>query len=770
MDNQGPNNYNYNNGPGNNGSGGNGNNGGNRPGGNGGRNNRGGQGIMAFILLTLVALFVYALISNSISHASTQEKSYSDFIKQLDKGNVKSVEFDSYEIDYKLVDDGHKDYDITYYTGRVADDELVPTLKKAKTSEGKSIEIKAAIPDNTSTWIFNILSFIVPLILLWVLLAFVSKKMGGSMGMGVGKSTAKVYVEKSTGVNFKDVAGQDEAKESLQEVVDFLHNPKRYTDIGAKLPKGALLVGPPGTGKTLLAKAVAGEAGVPFFSLAGSDFVEMFVGVGASRVRDLFKEAQKMAPCIIFIDEIDAIGKSRDSRYGGGNDEREQTLNQLLAEMDGFDTSKGLLILAATNRPEVLDKALLRPGRFDRRIIVDKPDLKGRLETLKVHSKDVKMDESVDLDALALATAGLVGSDLANMINEAAINAVKNGRQLVNQSDLFEAFELVAVGGKEKKDRVMSDKERKIVSYHEVGHALVSALQKNTEPVQKITIVPRTMGALGYTLQTPEEEKYLETKDDTKANTPATEALIAELEKAAADGCPTAPEVLAKKDYLAKKSVWIFGGDGWAYDIGFGGLDHVLASGENVNVMVFDTEMYSNTGGQASKASNIGEVCQFAAAGKEIGKKSLAEIAMSYGYVYVAQIALGANPAQALKAIEEAESYNGPSLIIGYAPCELHGIAKGGMNHCQDEMKKAVKAGYWNLFSFNPALKAEGKNPFTLTSKEGDGSYQDFLNNEARYTRLVKPFPERAERLFAKSEEVANERYQHLLKLVDLYK
>lgn len=517
MDNQGPNNYNYNNGPGNNGFGGNGNNGGNRPGGNGGRNNRGGQGIMAFILLTLVALFVYALISNSISHASTQEKSYSDFIKQLDKGNVKSVEFDSYEIDYKLVDDGHKDYDITYYTGRVADDELVPTLKKAKTSEGKSIEIKAAIPDNTSTWIFNILSFIVPLILLWVLLAFVSKKMGGSMGMGVGKSTAKVYVEKSTGVNFKDVAGQDEAKESLQEVVDFLHNPKRYTDIGAKLPKGALLVGPPGTGKTLLAKAVAGEAGVPFFSLAGSDFVEMFVGVGASRVRDLFKEAQKMAPCIIFIDEIDAIGKSRDSRYGGGNDEREQTLNQLLAEMDGFDTSKGLLILAATNRPEVLDKALLRPGRFDRRIIVDKPDLKGRLETLKVHSKDVKMDESVDLDALALATAGLVGSDLANMINEAAINAVKNGRQLVNQADLFEAFELVAVGGKEKKDRVMSDKERKIVSYHEVGHALVSALQKNTEPVQKITIVPRTMGALGYTLQTPEEEKYLETKDELLA-------------------------------------------------------------------------------------------------------------------------------------------------------------------------------------------------------------------------------------------------------------
>jgi cell division protease FtsH len=339
--------------------------------------------------------------------------------------------------------------------------------------------------------------------------------------MGMGKSTAKIYTEKSTGVTFKDVAGQDEAKESLQEVVDFLHNPKKYRDIGAKLPKGALLVGPPGTGKTLLAKAVAGEAHVPFLSLAGSDFVEMFVGVGASRVRDLFKDAEKMAPCIIFIDEIDAIGKSRDSRFGGGNDEREQTLNQLLAEMDGFDSSKGILMIAATNRPEVLDKALLRPGRFDRRIIVDKPDLKGRLETLKVHSKDVHMDETVDLDALALATAGLVGSDLANMINEAAIIAVKNGRQFVNQKDLFEAFELVAVGGKEKKDRIMSDKERKIVSYHEVGHALVSALQKNSEPVQKITIVPRTMGALGYTLQTPEEEKYLETRDEliAKINT-----------------------------------------------------------------------------------------------------------------------------------------------------------------------------------------------------------------------------------------------------------
>ena len=505
MDNQGPNKYNYNNGN-------NGGNGGRNSGGN--RNNRGGQGIMAFVITALLALFVYALISNHISNASTQEKTYTDFLEELDKGNVKSVEFDSYEIDYTLVDDGHDSYDVKYYTGRIADEELLKELKTSKTSEGKPIKINAAIPDNTSTWVLNILSFIIPLLLLWVLFAFLSKKMGGSMGMGVGKSTAKVYVEKSTGVTFKDVAGQDEAKESLQEVVDFLHNPGKYKTIGAKLPKGALLVGPPGTGKTLLAKAVAGEAGVPFFSLAGSDFVEMFVGVGASRVRDLFKEAQKMAPCIIFIDEIDAIGKSRDSKFGSVNDEREQTLNQLLAEMDGFDTSKGLLILAATNRPEVLDKALLRPGRFDRRIIVDKPDLKGRLETLKVHSKDVKMDETVDLDALALATAGLVGSDLANMINEAAINAVKHGRQFVNQADLFEAFELVAVGGKEKKDRVMSDKERKIVSYHEVGHALVSALQKNTEPVQKITIVPRTMGALGYTLQTPEEEKYLETKDE----------------------------------------------------------------------------------------------------------------------------------------------------------------------------------------------------------------------------------------------------------------
>ena len=522
MDNQAPNNYNngnynggdnYNNGNNYNNNNNNNNNGNNNNGNN--KKNHNGQMILGFIMVTLVALFLISLFSSRFSQMSSKETTYSEFLEQLDNNNVKTVEFSSYEMDYTLVKD-KAPYKVTYYTGIVNDKDLISTLKSAKTSEGKAIEISATVPDNTSTWLVNILSFIIPLVLIWILFGFLMKRMGGG-AMGVGKTTAKVYVEKTTGVTFKDVAGQDEAKESLQEVVDFLHNPKKYRDIGAKLPKGALLVGPPGTGKTLLAKAVAGEANVPFFSLAGSDFVEMFVGVGASRVRDLFKEAQKMAPCIIFIDEIDAIGKSRDSRYGGGNDEREQTLNQLLAEMDGFDASKGILILAATNRPEVLDKALLRPGRFDRRIIVDKPDLKGRLETLKVHSKDVHMDETVDLDALALATAGLVGSDLANMINEAAINAVKNGRKFVNQSDLFEAFELVAVGGKEKKDRVMSDKERKIVSYHEVGHALVSALQKNTEPVQKITIVPRTMGALGYTLQTPEEEKYLETKDELLA-------------------------------------------------------------------------------------------------------------------------------------------------------------------------------------------------------------------------------------------------------------
>ncbi len=503
MDNQGPNNNN------------NGNPSGGNGGGNGGKDNRNSQIIMAFILVSLVVLFVMSMVMNQVSEMSTEEVSYTEFLDMVtgegkwEGQSVESVEIGSYQIDITMKSDNGLPYGKTYYCGIVDDNTLIPLLKKY------DVEIRGVIPDNTSTMILGVLSYLIPIALIWVLLGVAMRKMGGG-AMGVGKSNAKVYVERQTGVTFKDVAGQDEAKESLQEVVDFLHNPKKYRDIGAKLPKGALLVGPPGTGKTLLAKAVAGEAKVPFFSLAGSDFVEMFVGVGASRVRDLFKEAQKQAPCIIFIDEIDAIGKSRDNRYGG-NDEREQTLNQLLAEMDGFDTSKGLLILAATNRPEVLDKALLRPGRFDRRIIVDKPDLKGRLETLKVHSKDVMMDETVDLDALALATAGLVGSDLANMINEAAINAVKNGRKFVNQSDLFDAFELVAVGGKEKKDRIMSDKERKIVAYHEVGHAMVTALQKNTEPVQKITIVPRTMGALGYTLQTPEEEKFLQTKEELLA-------------------------------------------------------------------------------------------------------------------------------------------------------------------------------------------------------------------------------------------------------------
>ena len=496
--------------------------------GNGGGNNR--TPIYAFIVFALIALFVTSLIYTRTGSSSKEEMKYSKLVELVNQDQVESVEFDSDKINITLKEDatyqgseemqktqsvyeektGQK-LDVQYYAVYVKDDNFVPLL------EQHGVEISAKAESSTASIILNVLSWILPIVLIWILMSYAMKKMGGGGAFGVGKSNAKVYVEKSTGVTFKDVAGQDEAKESLEEVVDFLHNPKKYTEIGAKLPKGALLVGPPGTGKTLLAKAVAGEAGVPFFSLAGSDFVEMFVGVGASRVRDLFKDANKSAPCIIFIDEIDAIGKSRDSRFGGGNDEREQTLNQLLAEMDGFDSSKGLLILAATNRPEVLDKALLRPGRFDRRIIVDRPDLKGRLETLKVHSHDVNLDETVDLDAIALASAGLVGSDLANIINEAAIIAVKNGRQCVNQQDLFEAFELVAVGGKEKKDRVMSDKERKIVSYHEVGHALISALQKDSEPVQKITIVPRTMGALGYTLQTPEEEKFLQTKDELVA-------------------------------------------------------------------------------------------------------------------------------------------------------------------------------------------------------------------------------------------------------------
>ena len=474
---------------------------------NGDKKGGNGQMILAFVIITLVTLFFMSLLNRCSADMTSQRITYTEFVQMVKDDKVEKVEVGANQYNITPKSDDKTLVKMTYYTGFIKDENLLDLLNKHK------VEIDGYIPNNTSTWVFNILSIVLPLIIIWIIFGAVMKKAGGGM-MEVGKSNAKVYVEKTTGVTFKDVAGQDEAKESLQEVVDFLHNPKKYREIGAKLPKGALLVGPPGTGKTLLAKAVAGEANVPFFSLAGSDFVEMFVGVGASRVRDLFKDAQKQAPCIIFIDEIDAIGKSRDSRFGGGNDEREQTLNQLLAEMDGFDTSKGLLVLAATNRPEVLDKALLRPGRFDRRIIVDKPDLKGRLETLKVHSKDVHMDESVDLEAIALASAGLVGSDLANMINEAAINAVKHNRKFVNQSDLFEAFEIVAVGGKEKKDRAMSNHEKKIVSYHEVGHAMVTALQKNTEPVQKITIVPRTMGALGYTLQTPEEEKFLETKDE----------------------------------------------------------------------------------------------------------------------------------------------------------------------------------------------------------------------------------------------------------------
>ena len=474
---------------------------------NGDKKGGNGQMILAFVIITLVTLFFMSLLNRCSADMTSQRITYTEFVQMVKDDKVEKVEVGANQYNITPKSDDKTLVKMTYYTGFIKDENLLDLLNK------HNVEIDGYIPNNTSTWVFNILSIVLPLIIIWIIFGAVMKKSGGGM-MGVGKSNAKVYVEKTTGVTFKDVAGQDEAKESLQEVVDFLHNPKKYREIGAKLPKGALLVGPPGTGKTLLAKAVAGEANVPFFSLAGSDFVEMFVGVGASRVRDLFKDAQKQAPCIIFIDEIDAIGKSRDSRFGGGNDEREQTLNQLLAEMDGFDTSKGLLVLAATNRPEVLDKALLRPGRFDRRIIVDKPDLKGRLETLKVHSKDVHMDESVDLEAIALASAGLVGSDLANMINEAAINAVKHNRKFVNQSDLFEAFEIVAVGGKEKKDRAMSNHEKKIVSYHEVGHAMVTALQKNTEPVQKITIVPRTMGALGYTLQTPEEEKFLETKDE----------------------------------------------------------------------------------------------------------------------------------------------------------------------------------------------------------------------------------------------------------------
>ena len=472
---------------------------------NQGGNNKGrknGQNMLWFVLATVVVLLLVTMITNGIGSLTNQEITYSEFQTMVKEHKVKSVVITNSQIDIEPVEDKKSLYQVTYYTVNLKDDRMYELLDEYGVDyTGKN--------NTTSAWVYQILSFVIPVALVWILIGFAMRKMGGGGGvMGVGKSNAKMYVEKSTGVTFRDVAGQDEAKESLQEVVDFLHNPQKYTAIGAKLPKGALLVGPPGTGKTLLAKAVAGEAGVPFFSLAGSDFVEMFVGVGASRVRDLFKEAQKQAPCIIFIDEIDAIGKSRDSHYGGGNDEREQTLNQLLAEMDGFDSSKGIIILAATNRPEILDKALLRPGRFDRRIIVERPDLKGRIDVLKVHAKNVCMDETVDFKEIALATSGAVGSDLANIINEAALLAVRNGRNAVSQSDLFESVEVV-IAGKAKKDRVLSAEERRIVSYHEVGHALVAALQKNTEPVQKITIIPRTMGALGYVMQVPEEEKYL---------------------------------------------------------------------------------------------------------------------------------------------------------------------------------------------------------------------------------------------------------------------
>ena len=471
------------------------------------------QSILAFLICLLVTLVCFALFTNMLKDNSS-EISYDKFIDMVDKDQVKEVTIQSSTLTIVPKKKNSKYEDMSYYTTKTEDSTAL-----TKRLEGKGIKFETDPPDVFGEFVAMILSVVLPTLLLFGLLMFSMRRMnkgGGIMGMGVGKSKAKAYVQQETGVSFKDVAGQDEAKESLQEVVDFLHNPGKYTAIGAKLPKGALLVGPPGTGKTLLAKAVAGEAQVPFFSLSGSEFVEMLVGVGASRVRDLFEEAKKNAPCIVFIDEIDAIGKSRDSRYGGGNDEREQTLNQLLAEMDGFDTSKGLLILAATNRPEVLDPALLRPGRFDRRVIVDRPDLKGRVDILKVHAKNVLLDDTVDFEAIALATSGAVGSDLANMINEAAILAVKKGRKAVSQKDLEESVEVVLVG-KEKKDRILSKQERRIVSYHEVGHALVNALQKDAEPVQKITIVPRTMGALGYVMQVPEEEKYLNTKKELEA-------------------------------------------------------------------------------------------------------------------------------------------------------------------------------------------------------------------------------------------------------------
>lgn len=494
----------------------NGNNGSGGPGGPGGPGNGDPkkQSLIILIIAALITLFSISVFMKFMTGSTNQEISYNEFVTMIEKGEVESVVVDSDKI--TIYPKKEKDVNpflyayggsISYYTGKMEDDDTLT----ARLLEN-NVEINKEVADSSSVIMTVLLYYVLPILLMWGLLSLLFRRMGGKGGpMGVGKSTAKAYVQKETGITFQDVAGEDEAKESLVEVVDFLHNPGKYSKIGARLPKGALLVGPPGTGKTLLAKAVAGEAHVPFFSLSGSDFIELYVGVGASRVRDLFKEAEKNAPCIVFIDEIDAIGRSRDSKYGGGNEEREQTLNQLLSEMDGFDGKKGIIILAATNRPEILDKALLRPGRFDRRIIVDKPDLKGRVEILKVHSKDVLMDETVDLNEIALATSGAVGSDLANMINEAAINAVKMGREYVSQKDLFDAVEQVLVG-KEKKDRIMSKEERKIVSYHEVGHALISALQKNSEPVQKITIVPRTMGALGYVMHVPEEEKYLDTE------------------------------------------------------------------------------------------------------------------------------------------------------------------------------------------------------------------------------------------------------------------
>ena len=476
-----------------------------------GKGTKNGQTILIFLVISLVVLLLVNFMNGILKDSTEKEITYNQFMKMLENGEVDKVVIQSSEIEITPKNQPFPGMELTYYTGVMADDNLQQKLEAA------GVDYTQEITDVTGAILYNILSLVIPLVLVWVAFGFIMRKMAGGGGvMNVGKNKAKVYSQKETGVTFKDVAGQDEAKESLQEVVDFLENPGKYTTIGAKLPKGALLVGPPGTGKTLLAKAVAGEAHVPFFSISGSDFVEMFVGVGASRVRELFDEAKKNAPCIIFIDEIDAIGKSRDSRYGGGNDEREQTLNQLLAEMDGFDTSSGLLILAATNRPEVLDSALLRPGRFDRRVIVDRPDLKGRVDILKVHAKNVHLDETVNFEEIALATSGAVGSDLANMINEAAILAVKKGRNRVSQKDLFEAVEVVLVG-KEKKNKILSQKEREIVSYHEVGHALVSALQKHSEPVQKITIVPRTMGALGYVMNVPEEEKYLSSEDELRA-------------------------------------------------------------------------------------------------------------------------------------------------------------------------------------------------------------------------------------------------------------